>query len=81
MSAALPAIDRDWLLARVAAILGDDGPFQADQDLTLFGLDSMGILRLIVALDEQGIEVGLDELLRQPTLDGWWDLIRQHRGG
>lgn len=74
-------IDRDWLLARISEIIGDDDPIAADEDLTLYGLDSMGVMRLIMALDEQGIEIGFDNLARQPTLDGWWRAIAQRLDG
>lgn len=79
------AIDRNWLLARITEIIGDDEPVGSDEDLTLYGLDSMGVMRVIMALDEQGIEIGFDDLARQPTLDGWWAEIARrqarHPGG
>lgn len=58
-------------------MIEDDEPVAADEDLTLYGLDSMSVMRLILALDEAGVTVSFDELAQHPTLDGWWALIRQ----
>ncbi|MFD1798199.1 phosphopantetheine-binding protein [Paracoccus aurantiacus] len=69
--------DADWLHTRVAEITGEDGPIDPDEDLTLYGLDSMGVMRLVMLLEERGVMLEFDELLGQPTLNAWQALIRQ----
>ena len=67
-------IDRSWLAAEVAKLV-DDEVIQPDEDLTLYGLDSMGVMRLTMALEERGIVLPFDALIAQPTLNAWAALI------
>lgn len=69
----------DWLHAQISKIVGEDGPIDPDDDLALYGLDSMGVMRLVMLLEERGIMLDFDRLLERPTLNGWQDLIRQRR--
>lgn len=71
------ALNPDWLHARVAQMIGEEGPIDPDEDLTLYGLDSMGVMRLVMLLEEQGVMLDFDQLLQRPTLNGWHSLIRQ----
>ena len=71
-------LDRDWLAAEVAGIVEDEG-IEPDEDLTLYGLDSMGVMRLAMALEERGIVVPFDDLIAQPTLNAWAALIEARR--
>lgn len=68
-------LNRDWLLAQVNRMIGEDGPVDPAEDLTLYGIDSIAVMRLILTLEEQGVIVSFDDLARQPTLDGWWSMI------
>ena len=67
-------IDRSWLAAEVAKLV-DDEVIQPDEDLTLYGLDSMGVMRLTMALEARGIVLPFDALIAQPTLNAWAALI------
>lgn len=67
-------IDHAWLAARVAEIVEDDA-IDPSEDLTLYGLDSMGVMRLAMLLEERGIVVPFDELIAAPRLDAWMRLI------
>lgn len=68
-------IDRDWLLTRVNEIIGEEGPVAPEDDLMLYGLDSMGVMRLIMALEEEGITLAFEEMAKRPTIEAWWALI------
>lgn len=61
----------DWLTARVHAMIDDDGPINPDEDLTLYGLDSMQVMELALDLEARGIKVGFAELAETPTLSAW----------
>lgn len=71
------AIDADWLESRIAEMIGEDGPIDPDEDLTLYGLDSMGVMRLVMLLEERGVMLEFDELVGQPTLNAWLALVRR----
>ena len=47
-------VDREWLAGQVARLVEEDG-IDPDDDLTLYGLDSMGVMRLAMLLEERGI--------------------------
>lgn len=72
--------ETDLLEARVAGMIGEEGPIDPDEDLTLYGLDSMGVMRLVMLLEERGIMVRFNDLVSQPTLSSWRALIRQPPG-
>ncbi len=72
-----PAPNAEWLQARIARITGEEGPIDPDEDLTLYGLDSMSVMRLVMQLEEQGVVVEFDELLQKPTLNAWQNLIER----
>lgn len=72
--------ETDWLEARIAEMIGEDGPIDPDENLTHYGLDSMVVMRLVMLLEEQGVMLDFDELLGQPTLNAWQALIRQRSG-
>lgn len=68
-------LDRDWLTRQVSALIGEDEPVDPNESLVLYGLDSIAVMRLVLALEERGVIVSFDDLARDPTLDGWWALI------
>lgn len=72
-----PDLDPDWLQARIHRMLGDEGPIDPDEDLTLYGLDSMAVMRLLLMLEERGVILDFAELLARPTLNAWQELIRR----
>jgi acyl carrier protein len=54
----------DWLNAE--GLLDLDWDFPEDGDLFAAGLDSMAVMQLVVAVeDEYGVELGPDELTRE----------------
>lgn len=69
------ALSKDWLIARIATMIEDDEPVDTAENLTLYGLDSIAVMGLIAELERQGIRLGFEEMAKDPTIDGWWDLI------
>ncbi len=70
---------RAWLEARVLTLIPDETQIDPDENLILYGLDSIQVMMLASDLKERGIHVGFDDLARVPTLNGWWSLIAQTR--
>lgn len=67
--------DRNWLLDQVAQMAGEEGPVDPAEDLTLYGINSIAVMRLVLALEEGGVIVSFDDLAQTPTINGWWALI------
>lgn len=70
---------REWLESRVLQLIEDETEIDPAENLILYGLDSLQVMKLASELKELGIVVGFDELARVPTLDAWWLLIEQKR--
>lgn len=68
-------LSRDWLAARVQQMIEDDCDIAPDENLVLYGLDSIAVMTFSSELKQQGIEISFEELAREPTLDAWWALI------
>ena len=68
-------IDRDWLLDWANKMVGEDGPVGPDEDLTLFGLDSIAVMRLVQQFEDCGIAIGFADLAKQPTIEAWTRLV------
>lgn len=73
------APSRAWLESRVLQLIEDETEIDPAENLILYGLDSLQVMKLASELKELGIVVGFDELARVPTLDAWWSLIEQKR--
>lgn len=71
-------VDREWLAGQVARLVEEDG-IDPDDDLTLYGLDSMGVMRLAMLLEERGIVLSFDDLIARPTLNEWAALIARQQ--
>lgn len=68
-------LSRDWLAARVQDMIEDDCEIEPDENLVLYGLDSIAVMTFSSELKQQGVEISFEELARVPTLDAWWALI------
>lgn len=73
------APSRDWLEARVLQLIEDETEIDPAENLILYGLDSLQVMKLAAELKDLGISVGFDELARIPTLNAWWALIEAKR--
>lgn len=56
----------------------DENPqdFDPDENLVDYGLDSIQVMNLISDWQKRGLDFRFEELARQPTLNGWWQLIQ-----
>lgn len=72
---------RDDLKVRLLSMLDEmDEPFDPDENLLDYGLDSIQMMTLLSEWREQGLELNFTDLAKTPTLNGWWALIGD-RGG
>ncbi|MFJ4650513.1 phosphopantetheine-binding protein [Nocardia sp. NPDC088792] len=71
-----PAITFDTVRADIAGELFLT-PAELDPEADLFaaGLDSVRVLSLVERWRAAGHEVGFVDLLEQPTLQAWWQLL------
>lgn len=66
----------DALKARILELTGvPPEDFDADAPLPDFGLDSIKVLELVEEWTAHGVDVGFPELLREPSLNGWWRVL------
>lgn len=72
-------LDRAWLRARTLSLIDEAEAPEGDDNLIAFGLDSVGVMSLVATLKERGVDVGFEDLARDPTLDAWWRLIEARR--
>lgn len=79
--AAAPALTRAALQARLLSLLDElDEPFDPDENLLDYGLDSIQVMALLSEWRAQGLELSFTDLAQTPTLNGWWSLIEQQGG-
>lgn len=70
-------LSRQWLEQRIQKLVELEAEqLDPEENLILYGLDSLRIMQLAAELKQSGIEVGFEELGRQPTVNGWWQLIQ-----
>ncbi len=80
-SAAQSLPTRDGLKARLLTLLDEmDEPFDPDENLLDYGLDSIQMMTLLSEWREQGLELNFTDLAKTPTLNGWWALIAEQGG-
>lgn len=74
---ASPLLTLAGLRARLLAVVDiAEAEFDPDENLMDYGLDSIRVMNLVREWREAGIELGFEELARQPTLTGWWNLVQ-----
>jgi bifunctional isochorismate lyase/aryl carrier protein len=70
---------RQWLHARIRALIEDESEIDPNENLIFYGLDSLQVMKVASELKQVGIRVSFDELARVPTMNAWWSLIEQKR--
>lgn len=76
-----PALTREALQARLLGMLDEvDEPFDPDENLMDYGLDSIQVMALLSEWRARGLELSFTDLARTPTLNGWWALIERNGG-
>lgn len=75
-----PQITFDWLRSQLLECIDEDEAFfDADENLVDYGLDSVQVMTMIEKWDRMGLIVKVDDLLKEPTLNGWWRAIEKMR--
>ncbi|TLG75100.1 isochorismatase family protein [Methylocystis sp. B8] len=59
----------------LSALDVEESEFDADENLIDYGLDSVRVMMLVTEWRKLGIDLSFDELAREPTLNGWWNII------
>ncbi|UXU75516.1 MULTISPECIES: phosphopantetheine-binding protein [unclassified Paracoccus (in: a-proteobacteria)] len=72
-------IDRAWLQSRIERLIEDETPVDQNENLVLYGLDSISVMSLAQELCALGIPVSFQELAADPTLAAWWTLISERQ--
>ncbi|MDD9834475.1 phosphopantetheine-binding protein, partial [Acinetobacter baumannii] len=63
-----------WLEQKVQQLIEED-ELDPEENLILYGLDSLRIMQFSSELKAQGINISFEELGRTPTLSNWWSLV------
>lgn len=62
----------------IQKILNLNEPISADENLIIYGLDSLTVMQLSANLKKEGITLEYTDLINKPTLNEWWHLIKNH---
>lgn len=68
-------ITKEWLEQRIQKLIEEDDELDPEENLILYGLDSLRIMQFSSELKAQGVSVSFEELGRNPSFSTWWSLI------
>ena len=71
-----PELSYQWLYDKVQALIGGD-EIDPEENLLIYGLDSLRMMRLASELNLRGIKVTFEELGHEPTVANWWILLQK----
>jgi bifunctional isochorismate lyase/aryl carrier protein len=78
VDSAKPTITKDWLKQQLLACIGDDEEFFDPADnLIDYGLDSIQVMSMLEEWQRMGMDITLEDLAKEPTMNGWWNLIEK----
>lgn len=72
-------LTQEWLYARVQQLIEEDEELDPDENLIVYGLDSLKIMQFASDLKTYNIAISFEEMARNPTLSNWWALIQQRQ--
>jgi len=72
-------VTRQWLYAWTRKLVEDDSELDADENLVIYGLDSLRIMQTSAELKKRGVTISFEELGRNPTLSAWWSLVESRQ--
>jgi bifunctional isochorismate lyase/aryl carrier protein len=73
-------VTQQWLHVWVRKLVEEeDADLDPDENLIIYGLDSLRIMQLSSELKGRGINVSFEELGRTPTLSNWWSLVESRQ--
>lgn len=72
-------LTRRWLHMWVQKLVEEDSELDPDENLIVYGLDSLRIMQISSELRERGINISFEELGRTPTLSNWWSLVESRQ--
>lgn len=70
---------RQWLHTWVQKLVEEEDELDPDENLIIYGLDSLRIMQLSSELKRWGVNVSFEELGRNPTLSNWWSLVKSRQ--
>lgn len=76
---AAPGLSRAWLEARIRSLVEEEGEIDPDENLVMYGLESIAVMKLVRELADLGVALSFEDLAKEPTLGAWWDLIERRR--
>jgi|GEM_PF-2600707 len=71
-----PGLSYQWLYDKVQALIEDD-ELDPEENLFIYGLDSLRMMRLASEFNKLGIKVTFEELGHEPTVVNWWALLQK----
>ena len=71
-----PELSYQWLYDKVQALIEGDG-IDPEENLLIYGFDSLRMMRLASELNQRGIKVTFEELGHDPTVANWWALLQK----
>ena len=70
-------LEPSWLTAQIAQMIDEGDMPEEDESLILYGLDSIKVMHFVAQLKERGVRVTFEELVRDPRLTVWMELIQK----
>lgn len=66
------------LLSLIAALLEEE-PEDLDEheNLIEYGIDSIGVMRIVSLWNREGLDITVGELFAEPTIAAWWNLLSE----
>lgn len=73
-------ITQQWVYDKLSKLIEEnDENIDPEENLIVYGLDSLSIMQFVSALKKHGVEVSFEEIARNPTLSNWWTLIQERQ--